>query len=133
MVTLTQALSAIADALGLREPTSTVRRSRTSRSVPDEVPRLLVKAKVHDVLRRGVPVNRIEPGPAQYTARAVFADGSIALIRSVPPGHLMDAAVACIRNRVTARPAAPSEEGDVVLSWRRGHVLVELVGPDQPD
>ncbi|MBI4900154.1 MAG: hypothetical protein HY829_06720, partial [Actinobacteria bacterium] len=99
MVTLTQALSAIAGALGLREAASTTRPSRTSRpsrpsrtslSGPDEVPRLLVKAKVHDVLRRGVPVNRIEPGPAQYTARVVFADGSIALIRSVPPGHLMD-------------------------------------------
>ncbi len=130
MLTLTQALSAIADALGFRDAATTTRTRRTG---PDDVPILLVKAKVRDVLRRGVPVNRIEPGPVMQTARAVFADGSIALIRSVPPGHLMDAAVACLRTRVTARPAGPADDGDVVLSWRRGHVLVELIGPDQPD
>ena len=94
---------------------------------------MLVKAKVQDVLRRGVPVNRLEPGPAIQTARVVFADGSIALVRSVPPGHLMEAAVACLRTRVTAHPADASAEGDIVFTWRRGQVLVELIGPDQPD
>ena len=127
---LSQALAAIADALGRREssgpPAATRRRL-------DEPPMLLVRAKVRDVLRRGVPVNRIEPGPVLHTARAVFADGSIALVRSVPPGHLMEAAVACLRMRVTAHPAEGSEEGDIVFQWRRGQVLVELIGPDQPD
>jgi hypothetical protein len=131
MGTLSQALSALADALGLRDSSSQVRSSRSRR--PDEPPTLLVRAKVHDVLRRGVPVNRIEPGPAMHTARAVFADGSVALVRSVPPGHLMDAAVACLRTRVTAHPAGPLDDGDIVLSWRRGQVLIELIGPDQPD
>ena len=130
MGTLSQALSAIAGALGMREgpghPTAARRR-------PDEPPLLLVKAKVRDVLRRGVPVNRLEPGPAVHTARAVFADGSIALVRSVPPGHLTEAAVACLRMRVTAQAAEPSEDGDIVFRWRRGQVLVELIGPDQPD
>jgi hypothetical protein len=130
MGTLSQALAAIADALGRREspgpPAATRRRL-------DEPPMLLVRAKVRDVLRRGVPVNRIEPGPVLHTARAVFADGSIVLVRSVPPGHLMDAAVACLRTRVTAHPAEESDEGDIVFRWRRGHVLVELIGPDQPD
>jgi hypothetical protein len=130
MGTLSQALLAIADALGLRD-TAVEARPRQRR--PDEPPILLVKAKVHDVLRRGVPVNRLEPGPAMQTARAVFADGSVALVRSVPPGHLMEAAVACLRTRVTARPADPSDEGDIVFTWRRGQVLVELIGPDQPD
>ena len=130
MRTLSQALSAIADALGLRD-TSTPAQPKQRRT--DEPPILLVKAKVHDVLRRGVPVNRLEPGPATQTARAVFADGSIALVRSVPPGHLMEAAVACLRTRVTARPADASDEGDIVFTWRRGQVLVELIGPDQPD
>ncbi|HET7723552.1 MAG TPA: hypothetical protein VFK68_02860 [Propionibacteriaceae bacterium] len=130
MVTLTQALSAIADALGLRDGGPSARPRRIG---PDEPPRLLVKAKVHDVLRRGVPVNRIEPGPAVHTARVVFADGSIALIQSVPPGHLMDAAVACLRTRVTAHPSPASDDGDILLTWRRGQVLVELIGPDQPD
>jgi hypothetical protein len=130
MGTLSQALSAIAGALGRREGPvqQTVRRRR-----PEEPPTLLVRAKVRDVLRRGVPVNRIEPGPATHTARAVFADGSVALVRSVPPGHLMEAAVACLRTRVTAHPAEPSELGDIVLRWRRGQILVELIGPDQPD
>jgi hypothetical protein len=68
-----------------------------------------------------------------HTARAVFADGSIALVRSVPPGHLMEAAVACLRMRVTAHAADPSDDGDVVFRWPRGQVLVELIGPDQPD
>ena len=130
MVTLTQALSAIADALGLRDSATSTRPVRTR---PDEPPRLLVKAKVRDVLRRGVPVNRIEPGPAYHTARVVFADGSVALIQSVPPGHLIDAAVACLRTRVTAHPASASDDGNILLTWRYGHVLVELIGPDQPD
>jgi hypothetical protein len=131
MRTLSQALLAIADALGLRDGPVHERPLRQKRS--DEPPILLVKAKVHDVLRRGVPVNRIEPGPAMQTARAVFADGSIALVRSVPPGHLMEAAVACLRTRVTAHPADPADDGDIVFTWRRGKVLVELIGPDQPD
>ena len=132
MGTLSQALAAIADALGLREDPGP-RRAGTGPRRQDEPPTLLVKAKVHDVLRRGVPVNRLEPGPAMQTARAVFADGSIAIVRSVPPGHLMEAAVACLRTRVTAHPAGPSADGDIVFSWRRGQVLVELIGPDQPD
>ena len=130
MATLSQALSAIADALGLRDSPGP---TRTRLRRPDEPPIMLVKAKVHDVLRRGVPVNRLEPGPAVHTARVVFADGSIALVRSVPPGHLMEAAVACLRTRVTAHPADANAEGDIVVSWRRGQVLVELIGPDQPD
>jgi hypothetical protein len=130
MRTLSQALLSIADALGFRVSAG-VARAKPRRS--DEPPVLLVKAKVHDVLRRGVPVNRLEPGPAMQTARVVFADGSIAIVRSVPPGHLMEAAVACLRTRVTAHPAGPSEDGDIVLTWRRGQVLVELIGPDQPD
>ena len=127
---LSQALAAIADALGRRESAG---QPAVKRRRPDEPPLLLVKAKVRDVLRRGVPVNRIEPGPAMHTARAVFADGSIALVRSVPPGHLMEAAVACLRMRVTAQAAEESEDGDIVFRWRRGQVLVELTGPDQPD
>ena len=127
---LSQALLAIADALGFRasagQPPSAQRR-------PDDPPILLVKAKIHDVLRRGVPVNRLVPGPAVHTARAVFADGSIALVRSVPPGHLPEAAIACLRTRVTAHPAGPSDDGDIVFTWRRGQVVVELIGPDQPD
>jgi hypothetical protein len=130
MGTLSQALAAIVGALGRRE--SSERPAANGRRL-DEPPMLLVRAKVRDVLRRGVPVNRIEPGPVLHTARAVFADGSIALVRSVPPGHLMEAAVACLRMRVTAHPVDESEEGDIVFQWRRGHVLVELVGPDQPD
>ena len=54
-------------------------------------------------------------------------------MRAVPPGHLMEAAVACLRMRVTARPAEESKDGDIVFCWRRGQVLVELIGPDQPD
>ena len=130
MRTLSQALSAIADALGLRDAPGPLRPAPRR---PDEPPIVLVKAKVRDVLRRGVPVNRLEPGPATQTARAVFADGSIALVRSVPPGHLMEASVACLRMRVTAHPADPSADGDIVFKWRRGQVLVELIGPDQPD
>jgi len=130
MRTLSQALLAIADALGFRV-SARAPRAKPRRS--DEPPVLLVKAKVYDVLRRGVPVNRLEPGPAMQTARVVFADGSIAIVRSVPPGHLMEAAVACLRTRVTAHPAGPSEGGDIVFTWRRGQVLVELIGPDQPD
>ena len=130
MATLSQALSAIAGALGLRDSPG---QARVRARRPDEPPIMLVKAKVHDVLRRGVPVNRLEPGPAMHTARVVFADGSIALVRSVPPGHLMEAAVACLRTRVTAHPADASAEGDIVFTWRRGQVLVELIGPDQPD
>ncbi len=130
MGTLSQALLAIADALGLRDGSG---EAPPIQRPPDEPPMLLVRAKVRDVLRRGVPVNRLEPGPASQTARAVFADGSIALVRSVPPGHLMDAAVACLRTRVTAHPAEPSDDGDIVFRWRRGQVLVELIGPDQPD
>jgi hypothetical protein len=130
MRTLWQALSAVADALGLRDAPGPIRPAPRH---PDEPPIVLVKAKVRDVLRRGVPVNRLEPGPATQTARVVFADGSIALVRSVPPGHLMEAAVACLRMRVTAHPAGPSDDGDIVFTWRRGQVLVELIGPDQPD
>jgi hypothetical protein len=130
MRTLSQALLSIADALGFRVSAG-VPRAKARRS--DEPPVLLVKAKVYEVLRRGVPVNRLEPGPAMQTARVVFADGSIAIVRSVPPGHLMDAAVACLRTRVTAHPAGATEDGDIVLTWRRGQVLVELIGPDQPD
>ena len=130
MGTLSQAVAAIAGALGRREssgqPAVIWRR-------PDEPPILLVKAKIRDVLRRGVPVNRLEPGPAMHVARVVFADGSIALVRSVPPGHLMEAAVACLRMRVTAHAADPWEDGDIVFRWRRGQVLIELIGPDQPD
>ena len=130
MRTLWQALSAVADALGLRDAPGPIRPAPRH---PDEPPIVLVKAKVRDVLRRGVPVNRLEPGPATQTARVVFADGSIALVRSVPPGHLMEAGVACLRMRVTAHPAGPSDDGDIVFTWRRGQVLVELIGPDQPD
>lgn len=130
MGTLSQALAAIAGALGRRESSG---RPAANGPRLDEPPMLLVRAKVRDVLRRGVPVNRIEPGPVLHTARAVFADGSIALVRSVPPGHLMEAAVACLRMRVTAHPAEESQEGDIVFRWRRGQVLVELIGPDQPD
>jgi hypothetical protein len=130
MRTLSQALSAIADALGLHHRPGP---GRSSAGRLEEPPTLLVRAKVHNVLRRGVPVNRLERGPAVQTARAVFADGSVALVRSVPPGHLMDAAVACVLTRVTAHPADPWEDGDIVLTWRRGRVLVELIGPDQPD
>ena len=130
MGTLSQAVAAIVGALGMRDSSQhPAVRQRGS----DEPPILLVKAKVRDVLRRGVPVNRIEPGPAMHTARAVFADGSIALVRSVPPGHLMEAAVACLRMRVTAHAADPWDDGDIVFRWRRGQVLVELIGPDQPD
>ena len=130
MGTLSQALAAIVGALGKRDSSG---QPAVNRRRPDEPPILLVKAKIRDVLRRGVPVNRLEPGPAMHTARAVFADGSIALVRSVPPGHLTEAAVACLRMRVTAHPADPSDDGDVVFRWPRGQVLVELVGPDQPD
>ena len=129
MGVVAQALSAIASALRWRDP---ARPARTRRD-PDEPPVLLVQAKVRDVLRRGVPVNRIEPGPMYHTARAIFADGSIAVVKSIPEGNLMPAAVACLRTRVTARPAALDSEGDIVLLWRGGQVLVELMGPDQPD
>jgi hypothetical protein len=129
MGVVAQALSAIASALRMRDVTEPAR----TRPDPDEPPVLLVKAKVRDVLRRGVPVNRIEAGPSYHTARAVFADGSIAVVRSIPEGHLMAAAVACLRTRVTARPATGDSEGDIVFAWRGGHVLVELMGPDQPD
>jgi hypothetical protein len=129
MGTLSQALSAIAGALGFRDAPAPRHAARGA----DEPPILLVKAKVRDVLRRGVPVNRIEAGPTYHTARAVFADGSIAVVRSIPEGHLMNAAVACLRTRVTARPAAVESEGDIVFHWRGGQVLVELMGPDQPD
>ena len=130
MGTLSQALAAIVGALGTRDSSG---RPTDSRRRPDEPPILLVRAKVRDVLRRGVPVNRLEPGPAMHVARVVFADGSIALVRSVPPGHLTEAAVACLRMRVTAHAAEESQEGDIVFRWRRGQVLVELIGPDQPD
>lgn len=129
MGVVAQALSAIASAFRWSDPVEPAR----TRPGPDEPPVLLVKAKVRDVLRRGVPVNRIEPGPLFHTGRAVFADGSIAVVKSIPEGHLMPAAVACLRTRVTARPAADDSEGDVVFHWRGGHVLVELMGPDQPD
>ena len=130
MGTLSQALAAIVGALGKQDSSG---QPTAGRRRPDEPPILLVKAKLRDVLRRGVPVNRIEPGPAMHTARAVFADGSIALVRSVPPGHLMEAAVAYLRMRVTAHAADPWEDGDIVFRWRRGQVLIELIGPDQPD
>ena len=71
------------------------------------------------------------PGPHRATRRTDRP--RIALVRSVPPGHLTEAAVACLRMRVTAHPAEESEDGDIVFRWRRGHVLVELIGPDQPD
>jgi hypothetical protein len=129
MGVVAQALSAIASALRMRDDPEPAR----TRPNPDEPPVLLVKAKVHDVLRRGVPVNRIVPGPSFHTARAIFADGSVAVVRSIPEGHLMSAAVACLRTRVTARPAVKDSEGDVVFTWRGGQVLVELMGPDQPD
>jgi len=45
----------------------------------------------------------------------------------------MEAAFACLRMRVTAHPAEESQEGDIVFRWRRGQVLVELIGPDQLD
>ena len=130
MGTLSQALAAIVGALGMRDSSQ---HPAVRQRGPDEPPILLVKAKMRDVLRRGVPVNRLEPGPALHTACAIFADGSIALVRSVPPGHLMEAAVACLRMRVTAHPADPWDDGDIVLRWRRGQILVELIGPDQPD
>jgi len=130
MGTLSQALAAIAGALSMRDSSG---QPAVIRRRPDEPPILLVKAKIRDVLRRGVPVNRLEPGPAMHVARVVFADGSIALVRSVPPGHLTEAAVACLRMRVTAQAAEESEDGDIVFRWRRGQVLVELIGPDQPD
>ena len=129
MGVVAQALSAIASALRIRDAAEPARTRRG----PDEPPVLLVKAKVHDVLRRGVPVNRIIPGPSFHTGRAVFADGSVAVVKSIPEGHLMPAAVACLRTRVTARPAASDSEGDIVFHWRGGQVLVELMGPDQPD
>lgn len=131
MGTWSQALSALADALGMREP-DPVRYRRDPADL--ETPVLLVRAKVRDVLRRGVPLNRLEPGPMFQTARAIFADGSVALVRSIPAGHLTPAAVACLRTRVTAKPAEHTDEGgDIVFRWRGGQVLVELVGPDQPD
>lgn len=128
MGALAQAWSALADVFGARQPVT-----RTRSVSPNDPPVMLVKAKVRDVLRRGVPVNRLEPGPSIHVARVIFADGSIALIRSVPEGRLVDAAVACMRTRVVAVPADADADGDIVLRWRRGHVLVELVGPDQPD
>ena len=131
MGTLSQALSALADAFGMREPVDPP-HPRDPRDI--ETPVLLVRAKVRDVLRRGVPLNRLEPGPMLHTARAVFADGSVALVRSIPEGHLTPAAIACLRTRVTATPAEAEDFGaDIVFRWRGGHVLVELVGPDQPD
>lgn len=125
---LAQAWSAFVDLFAGREPATGSRLTS-----PSDPPVMLVKAKVREVLRRGVPVNRLEPGPAIHVARVVFADGSIALIRSIPEGHLIDAAVACLRTRVLAVPADVDSGGDIVLRWRRGQVLVELVGPDQPD
>ena len=125
---MARAWSAFAGLFGSRDPATTGRLASAN-----DPPVVLVKAKVREVLRRGVPVNRLEPGPATHVARVVFADGSIALIRSLPEGHLVDAAVACLRTRVVAVPADAESGGDIVLRWRRGHVLVELVGPDQPD
>ena len=128
MGVVAQALTAIANALRTRD----AEPARTRRD-PDEPPLLLVKAKVNDVLRRGVPVNRIVAGPSYHTARAVFAVGSVAVVRSIPEGNLLPAAVACLRTRVMARAAGPGSEGDVIFHWRGGQVLVELMGPDQPD
>lgn len=128
MGALADAWSALAGLFGSRAPEPPSRLASAN-----DPPVVLVKAKVRQVLRRGVPVNRLEPGPAVHVARIVFADGSIALIRSLPEGHLVDAAVACMRTRVLAVPADADSGGDIVLRWRRGHVLVELVGPDQPD
>lgn len=129
MSALSQALSAIAGAMGLRDPGEPV----TAAPDPDEPPLLLVKAKVRDVIRRGVPLNRLERGPVAHTARVVFADGSVAVVRSVPEGHLTAAAIACLRTRVVARPAASGSDGDLEFRWLGGQVLVQLMGPDQPD
>lgn len=129
MGALARPLAAIAEAMGLHSPVDRVR----ARGVSQEPPVLLVRAKVHNLLRRGVPVNRLDPGPTTHTARVAFADGSVAVVRSVPEGRLGSVAVACMRTRVTARPAAADSGGDVIFDWNGGQVLIELMGPDQPD
>lgn len=127
---LGKAISVITGAFGLHgKPCQVLHGHRGF----DEPPTLLAKAKIHEVLYRGVPVNRFEPGPTTQAARVVFADGSIALVRSIPPGRLVEVALACHRSRVIAHLTEPSRDGDIVFTWSGGQIAAELVGPDQPD
>jgi len=95
----------------------------------------LIAARVTPVVRRGVPVRRVEPVPGLHASRLHFADGTSVLARGEVAGDVAVLAQALQRHRVSAASCVRAHDGiHVQFEWgARGGVGVVVTGLDQPE
>jgi len=95
----------------------------------------LIAAHVTPVVRRGVPVRRVEPVAGLRSSRLHFADGTSLLARGEVAGDVAVLAQALQRHRVAPASCVRAPDGvHVHFQWgvRRG-VGVVVTGLDQPE
>ncbi len=100
-------------------------------SAEGSAPHDLASVWIRQIVDRRVPLVRLTRGPVEGIGRAWFADGTVLLVRSVPTGRLIAAAVACRSARVLV--TGPGPGSDACLRWRGGCTPIVVVGPDQAD
>lgn len=97
----------------------------------------LLELRLHDVIRRQVPVRVIRASPAPRVARICFSNGIIVLVKPHSSGGLVPMAKAMLRTSVTLdHYERPHEDRPPILRfvWRQGgQVEVIAVGLDQAD
>lgn len=98
-------------------------------------PTTILAHQLRVVHRRGVRIAAVRPAPIEHTARLVFADSTVVVIRSDQPHDLPDLAVRLVRGeRVHLTRVAP--ELDAVrleLTTQSRRVQVRATGFDQAD
>lgn len=95
----------------------------------------LIAARVSAVVRRGVPVRRVEPVAGLRRSRLHFADGTSVLARGEAPGDVAVLARAVARSRVAPSSCRRAADGvHVHFAWgSRQGVDVVVTGLDQPE
>lgn len=98
-------------------------------------PTTVLTHQLRVVQQRGVRIAALRPAPIEHTARLVFADWTVVVIRAEHPNDLPDLAVRLVRGErvhltaVTPQPDAVRLE----LTTARRRVAVEATGFDQAD
>lgn|SRR5699024_6521773 len=98
-------------------------------------PTTILTHRLRVVHRRGVRIAAVRPAPVEHTARLVFADRTVVVIRSEQPYDLPDLAVRLVRGeRVHLTRVAPELDAvRLVLTTQSRRVEVRATGFDQAD
>ena len=101
----------------------------------DPGPVTVLTHRLRVVQQRGVRIAAVRPAPVEHTARLVFADRTVVVIRADHPHDLPDLAVRLLRGErvhLTAVDPAP-EAVRLELTTLRRRVEVDATGFDQAD